>query len=54
MADLYPHCKFIRVGLQDCNTGFVNQSTARVPWLNDLSEDDLNLGLVLLLDKGDH
>jgi len=53
-ADQCHYCELIRIGLQDCNTSFMNQGTARVPWLDNLSEDDLDLGFVFLLDKWNH
>jgi len=43
-----------RLGLQDCDGCFVGQCALRVPWLDDLAEDDLDFGLVLLLRERDH
>ena len=43
-----------RLSLQDCNGCFVGQCALWVPWLNDLTEDDLDFRFVLLLCERDH
>ena len=43
--------ELVGVGLQDCNTCFVNKRRGRVPWLDLLAEDELHVLGVLGLDQ---
>ena len=43
--------ELVGVGLQDCNTCFVNKRRGRVPWLDLLAEDELHVLCVLGLDQ---
>jgi len=43
--------ELVRVGLQDCNTCFVNKRRGRVPRLDLLAEDELDVLGVLGLDQ---
>ena len=43
--------ELVGVGLQDCNACFVNKRRGRVPWLDLLAEDELDVLGVLGLDE---
>jgi len=53
MRGLGTYGELARVGLLNRDTGLVHEGAARVPWLDDLAEDDLDLVRVVLLDAGD-